>query len=37
MMEFWGGYSAYFADFDRHLWKVAYNPHLWTGPGDDNS
>ena len=23
---FWGGYSAYFADPDNHLWEVAYNP-----------
>lgn len=23
---FWGGYSAYFADPDGHLWEVAYNP-----------
>ncbi|ELZ32321.1 glyoxalase/bleomycin resistance protein/dioxygenase [Halogeometricum pallidum JCM 14848] len=21
---FWGGYSGYFADPNRHLWKVAY-------------
>jgi len=21
---FWGGYSGYFADFDGHLWEVAY-------------
>ena len=25
---FWGGYTAYFADFDGHLWEVAYNPHF---------
>lgn len=30
---FWGGYSGYFADPDRHLWEVAYNP-FW--PLDDN-
>jgi predicted lactoylglutathione lyase len=24
---FWGGYSGYFADPDRHTWEVAYNPH----------
>ena len=23
---FWGGYTAYFADPDGHLWEVAYNP-----------
>ena len=23
---FWGGYSAYFADPDGHLWEVAHNP-----------
>ena len=23
---FWGGYSGYFADPDRHLWEVAHNP-----------
>ena len=23
---FWGGYSGYFADFDGHLWEVAFNP-----------
>ncbi|MGD9804212.1 MAG: VOC family protein [Hyphomicrobiaceae bacterium] len=23
---FWGGYTAYFSDFDGHLWEVAYNP-----------
>jgi catechol 2,3-dioxygenase-like lactoylglutathione lyase family enzyme len=23
---FWGGYSAYFADPDGHLWEVAFNP-----------
>jgi uncharacterized protein len=31
---FWGGYSGYFADPDGHLWEVAYNPHLWIGPQD---
>jgi uncharacterized protein len=25
---FWGGYHAYFADPDGHLWEVAYNPFL---------
>ena len=23
---FWGGYSGYFQDPDRHLWDVAWNP-----------
>jgi uncharacterized protein len=23
---FWGGYAGYFADPDRHLWEVAFNP-----------
>lgn len=23
---FWGGYSGYFADPDRHLWEVCHNP-----------
>jgi uncharacterized protein len=23
---FWGGYTAYFADPDGHIWEVAYNP-----------
>jgi catechol 2,3-dioxygenase-like lactoylglutathione lyase family enzyme len=26
---FWGGYSGYFHDPDRHLWEVAWNPQ-WT-------
>jgi catechol 2,3-dioxygenase-like lactoylglutathione lyase family enzyme len=25
---FWGGYAGYFEDPDRHLWEVAWNPHL---------
>jgi len=25
---FWGGYSGYFADPDKNLWEVAYNPYL---------
>lgn len=33
---FWGGYSGYFADPDGHLWEVAWNPHFWPGPQDDN-
>ena len=34
---FWGGYSGYFKDPDGHLWEVAYNPHFWVGPGDQDS
>ncbi|SMC29991.1 hypothetical protein SAMN02745857_04335 [Andreprevotia lacus DSM 23236] len=30
---FWGGYAAYFADPDGHLWEVAWNP-AWTVPAD---
>jgi catechol 2,3-dioxygenase-like lactoylglutathione lyase family enzyme len=26
---FWGGYSGYFQDPDRHLWEVVWNPE-WT-------
>jgi catechol 2,3-dioxygenase-like lactoylglutathione lyase family enzyme len=25
---FWGGYAGYFADPDRHLWEVVWNPGL---------
>lgn len=25
---FWGGYAGYFQDPDRHLWEVAWNPHV---------
>ena len=25
---FWGGYSGYFEDPDRHLWEVVWNPML---------
>ena len=25
---FWGGYSGYFQDPDRHLWEVVWNPQL---------
>ncbi|GAB7080246.1 VOC family protein [Megalodesulfovibrio paquesii] len=31
----WGGYSGYFADPDGHLWEVAWNPHFWVGPADE--
>ncbi|MEQ9565127.1 MAG: VOC family protein [Porticoccaceae bacterium] len=31
---FWGGYSGYFQDPDRHLWEIAYNPIMWVGPSD---
>ena len=24
---FWGGHHGFFADPDRHLWEVAWNPH----------
>jgi uncharacterized glyoxalase superfamily protein PhnB len=34
---FWGGYSGYFKDPDGHLWEVAYNPHFWVGPSDDDA
>lgn len=34
---FWGGYSGYFADPDGHLWEVAWNPHFWVGPKDNES
>ena len=26
---FWGGYGAYFADPDGHLWEIAWNP-FWV-------
>ncbi|OIQ70956.1 glyoxalase-like domain protein [mine drainage metagenome] len=32
---FWGGYSAYFADPDGHVWELAMNP-FWK-LGDDGS
>lgn len=32
---FWGGFSGYFSDPDGHLWEVAWNPHFWPGPKDD--
>jgi catechol 2,3-dioxygenase-like lactoylglutathione lyase family enzyme len=25
---FWGGYTAYFADPDGHLWEIAHNPEF---------
>jgi catechol 2,3-dioxygenase-like lactoylglutathione lyase family enzyme len=25
---FYGGYAGYFQDPDRHLWEVAWNPHI---------
>ena len=31
---FWGGYSGYFRDPDRHLWELAHNPFTWIGPPD---
>ncbi len=27
----WGGYAAYFADPDGHLWEVAWNPNFKLG------
>ena len=32
---FWGGYGAYFADPDGHLWEVAWNP-FWTMDEEGN-
>ena len=42
---FWGGYHAYFADPDGHIWEIAHNPHSplrdgdgafrWNGYGED--
>ena len=29
---FWGGYLAYFADPDGHLWEITYNPHFPLSP-----
>jgi catechol 2,3-dioxygenase-like lactoylglutathione lyase family enzyme len=26
--RFWGGYSGYFHDPDKHLWEIAWNPQL---------
>lgn len=26
---FWGGYSGYFADPDKHVWEVAWNPDFF--------
>ena len=34
---FWGGYSGYFKDLDGHLWEIAYNPHFWVGPRDEET
>lgn len=31
---FWGGYVAYFADPDGHVWELAWNPAFWPGPAD---
>jgi hypothetical protein len=25
---FWGGYSGYFQDLDRHLWEIVWNPRM---------
>ena len=32
---FWGGYSGYFADFDGHLWEVAWNPFFEFDESDN--
>lgn len=32
---FWGGYSGYFADFDGHLWEVAWNPFFKFDESDN--
>ncbi|MBF2018368.1 MAG: VOC family protein [Rivularia sp. T60_A2020_040] len=32
---FWGGYSGYFADFDEHLWEVAWNPFFEFDESDN--
>lgn len=29
---FWGGYIAYFADLDGHIWEIAHNPFSKLGP-----
>lgn len=29
---FWGGYSGYYADPDRHVWEVAQNPFWKVNP-----
>ena len=31
---FWGGYHAYFADPEGHIWEIAYNPHSPLRAGD---
>lgn len=28
----WGGYVAYFADPDGHVWEIAHNPHFELTP-----
>src|SRR5690606_13576807 len=28
----WGGYVAYFADPDGHVWEIAHNPHFTLTP-----
>ncbi len=33
----WGGYAGYFADPDGYLWEVAFNPHFWVGPADEQA
>lgn len=31
---FWGGYSGYFADPDRHVWEIAHNPFWFDANGN---
>ena len=32
---FWGGFIAYFADLDGHVWEVAHNPFSKLGPNSE--
>lgn len=32
---FWGGYIAYFADPDGHVWEIAHNPFSPLGPNGE--
>jgi len=34
---FWGGFIAYFADPDGHVWEVAHNPFSKLGPNGEFS
>ncbi|WP_269497418.1 VOC family protein [Castellaniella sp. S9] len=31
---FWGGYSGYFLDPDRHLWEIVWNPQWCEEAGE---